>query len=173
MGEGAPASLETPPSGGRHPLPGEPGFVDRRKRPTPMLSRYTFFGGRRGACEAAGRHQDTYVDVYSSRQALLVLVFFGLTIFDAAATIYYIDHVRGTEWNPIAQWLLNQGNVLFLLGKGMPTGLLLLFVMIHKNFRYGKFALGVGFTFYFLLTLYHLLLQAMALRIALGGNPIL
>ena len=34
--------------------------------------------------------------------------------------------------------------------------------MIHKNFRYGRIALAIGFGFYFLLAIYHVTLQLMA-----------
>jgi len=127
-----------------------------------MVSRYTFLGGRRG-----GAVEEGYVDVYSPRAAALVLLFFGLTVFDAIATVYYIDHVHGSEWNPIADWLLRQGRIFFVLGKGVPTGLLLLFVMVHKNYRYGRVALTIGFAFYLLLGIYHVVLQVMA--VAQGG----
>jgi hypothetical protein len=136
-----------------------PGFADRRRRPTPMLSRYTFLGGRRRTFQSSNDAEDSYVDLYDARMVTLVLVFFALTVFDAIATVYYIDHVHGSEWNPIADWMLRRGRVFFVLAKGIPTGLMLLFVMIHKNFRYGRIALAIGFGFYFLLGLYHVFLQ--------------
>ena len=142
--------------------PGSPGFVERRKRPTPMVSRYTFVGGRRRDFRSQDEARDSYVDVYDRRLAMLVLVFFALTMFDAIATVYYIDHAHGSEANPIADWMLRQGRPYFVLAKGLPTALLLLFVMIHKNFRYGRLALGLGFGFYFLLGIYHVTLQVLA-----------
>jgi hypothetical protein len=145
---------------------GTSGFVDRRRRPTPMLSRYTFFGGRRKAFQSPNEAEDAYVDLYNSRQVTLVLVFFALTIFDAIATVYYIDHAHGSEWNPIADWMLQRGRVFFMLAKGVPTGLMLLFVMIHKNFRYGRIALAIGFGFYFLLGVYHVFLQSVSWIVA-------
>jgi hypothetical protein len=145
-------------------LPGNPVFVERRKRPTPMLSRFTFHGGRRRAHPG----EEGYVDLYSRRASVLVLLFFALTVFDAMATVFYIDHIQGSEWNPIADWLLRQGRMVFVLGKGIPTAILLLFVMIHKNFRYGRLALLIGFGFYLLLGIYHLVLQAMSLAIDAG-----
>ena len=137
-------------------------IVDRRKRPTPMLSRYSFVGGRRRDFRSNVEGQDAYVDVYDQPLAALVLVFFALTIFDAIATVYYIDHAHGSEWNPLAAWMLKQGRLYFVLAKGIPTALLLLFVMIHKNFRYGRIALSIGFGFYFLLGIYHVTLQLLA-----------
>jgi uncharacterized protein DUF5658 len=146
-----------------------PGFVDRRRRPTPMLSRYSFFGGRRRQFASPADAEDAYVDVYNTRLALLVLVFFALTMFDAIATVYYIDHAHGSEWNPIADWMLQRGRIFFVMAKGVPTGLMLLFVMIHKNFRYGRIALAIGFGFYFLLGVYHVYLQAVAWSHTIAG----
>ena len=154
-------------------LPSEPAtlpaVVERRHRPTPFFSRHTFFGGRRARFRRTGDESDTYVDLYDSRLAALVLVFFALTVFDAIATVYYIDHAHGSEWNPIADWMLKQGRGFFVMAKGIPTGVLILFVLMHKNFRYGKTALAIGFGFYFLLAVYHLTLQAMAFAFELGG----
>jgi hypothetical protein len=162
------------PSGADAPTtataPDPSSFVDRRRRPTPMFSRYTFFGGRRRQFASAADAEDAYVDVYNARLTLLVLVFFALTMFDTVATVYYIDHAHGSEWNPIADWMLERGRVFFVLAKGVPTALMLLFVMIHKNFRYGRIALAIGFGFYFLLGVYHVYLQAMAWRATIAGG---
>jgi hypothetical protein len=154
--------VSTTPNPAASNLPGTPGFVERRRRPTPMVSKYTFFGGRRREFRSEEESRDAYVDVYDRRLAALVLVFFALTMFDAVATVYYIDHAHGSEANPIADWMLRQGRPYFVLAKGLPTALLLLFVMIHKNFRYGRLALAVGFGFYFLLGIYHVTLQVLA-----------
>ena len=91
------------------------GFVERRQRPTPMLSRYSFSGGRRGEFRSDVEASDAYVNVYDARLGVLVLVFFALTMFDAIATVYYIDHAHGSEWNPIAAWMLRQGRGYFVL----------------------------------------------------------
>lgn len=158
----------TPGTAGAN-LPGTEGFVERRQRPTPMVSRYSFRGGRRGI-HAPGH--EVYVDVYDMPHVILVLLFFALTVFDSVATVYYIDHCYGSEANPLAQKLLDLGSVAFVFAKGLPTAVLLLFVMLHKNFRYGSIALKVGFCFYFLLSAYHLFLQSWVLARVLRGLPL-
>ncbi len=145
---------------------------ERRKSPTPMLSRFSLLGGQR-ADVPAGQKEGAYVDRYDLRLVVLILVFFTLTVFDAVATVYYIDHVKGTEANPIACWMLEQGRVFFVFAKGVPTALLLLFVMVHKNFRYGRIALIIGFAFYLALAFYHVLLQWKAFQLATSGGPLL
>lgn len=136
---------------------------DRRKRATPMISKYTFLGGRRRAGRRDGETENIYVDVYSPRLTLLLLIFFALTVADSVLTLIYLGK-GGREFNPVAQWMIDQGAVFFVLFKGVLSGLCLLFVMLHKNFRPARFALGIGFTFYFLLGVYHLVLQVMAME---------
>jgi hypothetical protein len=135
---------------------------DRRRRQTPMLSKYTFFGGRRVAGRREGERENVYVDVYSPRLVALLLLFFALTVIDSVSTLVYLGK-GGQELNPIAQWMIDQGGMFFVLAKGILSGLCLLFVMLHKNFRPARLALGIGFSFYFALGAYHLVLQVMAI----------
>ena len=135
---------------------------DRRQRATPMISRYTFFGGRRKAGRRDGEKENIYVDVYSPRLVLLLLFFFALTVVDSVSTLIYLGK-GGEELNPVAQWMIDQGGMFFVVVKGLLSGLCLLFVMLHKTFRPARYALGVGFAFYFALGAYHLVLQVMAL----------
>lgn len=131
---------------------------DRRRHPTPMLSRYTFFGGRRRTARRENEGEGLFIDVYSLRLSLLLLLFFALTVFDSVATLFYLRK-GGTELNPIAQWMIEQGNIEFVLIKGLLTAVCVVFVMLHKNFRYARLAIVVGFSFYFALAIYHIVLQ--------------
>ena len=131
---------------------------DRRKRPTPPLSRYTFFGGRRFAHRREGEREGAYVDLYSQRLVLFLLFFFVLTVIDSVSTLIYLDK-GGRELNPLAQWMIDRGDTFFILCKGGLTAICLIFVMIHKNFKYSRIAIFVGFSFYFVLALYHMMLQ--------------
>ena len=135
---------------------------DRRRRPTPMVSRYTFFGGRRTEGRRSGEKENIYVDVYNPQLVALLLLFFSLTVIDSVSTLIYLGK-GGRELNPVAQWMIDQGGTFFVMAKGVVSGLCLLFVMLHKNFSAARVALAVGFTFYFLLAAYHLVLQLAAL----------
>jgi hypothetical protein len=127
-----------------------------------MLSRYTFFGGQRNEGRRTEEKENVYVDVYSTRLVVLLLVFFALTVVDSVSTLIYLGK-GGRELNPVAQWMIDQGSTFFVVLKGVLSGVCLLFVMLHKNFRPARTALAVGFTFYLLLGLYHLVLQIQAL----------
>lgn len=135
---------------------------DRRQRATPMLSRFTFLGGRRRGGRRDGEVENIYVDVYSPTLVGLLVVFFALTVVDSVSTLIYLGK-GGQELNPIAQWMIDVGPMFFVLVKGVLSGLCLMFVMLHKTFKPARFALGLGFSFYFLLGGYHLVLQVMAL----------
>jgi hypothetical protein len=134
---------------------------DRRKRPTPMLSRFSFLGGRRRGGRRGGETEDTFVDVYDARVVAVLVFLFALTVFDSVATLVYLGK-GGREMNPVAQWMIDQGASFFVIVKGVLSGLCLMFVVLHKNFKPARIALGVGFGFYFLLGLYHLVLQIIA-----------
>ncbi|MEW6745950.1 MAG: DUF5658 family protein [Planctomycetota bacterium] len=145
------------------------GLPDRRRRPTPAFSRYAFFGGRRHGSRRTGEVEGTFVDLYSRRLVLLLLVFFGLTLIDSVSTVAYLQ-IGGRELNPLARWLLAYGPRTFVVSKGIMTAALVLFAMLHKNFRYARWALGIGFGFYFFLAVYHLVLHIKAICC---GGPVL
>jgi hypothetical protein len=136
---------------------------DRRKQPTPAFSRYTFFGGRRYYHRRTEERAGTYVDLYSRNLVFFLLIFFTLTVIDSVSTLIYLDK-GGREFNPLAQWMIDQGDNFFILCKGGLTALCILFIMIHKNFKYSRFAIFTGFSFYFLLTIYHIVLQIKAIQ---------
>ena len=127
-----------------------------------MLSRYSFLGGRRAKGRRVDETENVYVDVYSPRLVLLLLLFFALTVLDSVSTLIYLGK-GGQELNPIAQWLIDRGSLFFVVAKGVVSGRCLLFVMLHKTFRPARVALGIGFAFYFALAGYHLVLQVLAL----------
>lgn len=130
-----------------------------------MLSRFSFLGGRRRGGRRDGEQEGMFVDLYSPRLASLLLLFFSLTVFDSVATVVYLRK-GGIEMNPIAQFLLDQGEVQFVAYKGLLTGICAMFVLLHKNFRYARTAIAVGFAFYFALAIYHIVLQVQAWHIA-------
>lgn len=134
---------------------------ERRKRPTPAVSAYAFGKGRRYSVDSRVK-DGGFVDLYSQRLAIMLLLFFFFTVVDSVSTLIYLDK-GGKEMNPVAQWMIDQGDEFFILVKGVVSALCILFVMIHKNFRYSQIAIILGFTFYSTLTLYHIILQIKAL----------
>jgi len=123
-----------------------------------MVSRYSFLGGRRRSGRRAGESEDQFIDVYNPAIVYLLIFFFSLTVLDAVSTLVYLGK-GGRELNPVAQWMIDRGPTFFIITKGVLSASCLMFVMLHKNFKAARIALGLGFGFYFLLGLYHLALQ--------------
>ncbi|MFO0984727.1 MAG: DUF5658 family protein [Planctomycetota bacterium] len=128
--------------------------VDRRQRPTPLISRYSLYGGRRHHARRGDERETAYVDLYEPRLVLFLLTFFVLTVIDSVSTVAFLQ-IGGKEINPVAIWMLSKGPRFFVVLKGALTAVLIVFAMMHKNFRHSRYAIGIGFGFYFLLALYH------------------
>lgn len=135
---------------------------ERRTRPTPALSAYSFWRGRRQAVRAEGSREGSFVDIYNPRLAILLLFFFFFTVVDSVSTLVYLEK-GGREVNPVAQWMIDQGGDFFILTKGLISAACILFIMVHKNFKYSRIAIIIGFSFYLALTIYHIILQIIAL----------
>ena len=65
-------------------------ITDRRKRPTPSLSRYTFFGGRRKIIRRQeNKRKHNFVDLYSPSLLITLLVVLILT---SLAVVIFFSH---------------------------------------------------------------------------------
>lgn len=127
---------------------------DRRAGGTKLLSRFSWLGQR-----VAGRRQGElsshYVDRYLPGDVALAVGILALNILDAWFTLVYLDK-GGSEANPVAQFLLDQG--WFIFSKAVIVGLCVLFLTIHKTFPLVRPALVFLLVFYSLLFAYHLYL---------------
>jgi hypothetical protein len=130
--------------------------IDRRQRPTPILSRYTLIGRRRGF-RRAQEGQNAYVDRYSHRLVLVAVTIIGLCILDALFTLLYIQR-GGTELNPVMDWAIRAGVTPFMAIKCGLTTLGVLFLCLHKNFRLVKLLIGGVLGIYLALLGYHIYL---------------
>jgi hypothetical protein len=125
---------------------------DRRQRPTPFLSRYSFLGGQRGGGGEAG---NSYYDRYPLATWVVLTGFLVLNLLDAHFTLVYLQR-GGEEANPIAVQLLASGMWSFIGVKSFGVGVgAVIFCLLNdfKNARIGVFA---ALAFYQLLLLYHL-----------------
>jgi hypothetical protein len=134
--------------------------TDRRRRKTPMFSRYTWFGGRRRSARRDRESRGIYVDRYSKRVVALFVAILVLNVLDAYFTLAFIQR-GGKEANPVAQAFLDLGDMPFLLVKSVAIGLCLTVLVIHQSFYSVPRILSVIFTFYGVLLVYHLLLQVL------------
>lgn len=129
---------------------------DRRRRPTPMLSRYALFGGRRRTVRRDEEREGAFVDVHGPRLFLLVLTIVALNLLDAWFTLLFLSH-GGRELNPFVQRLLDFGGGPwpFLVFKTVGIGLCCAFLTLTKNFRPARFGLWIVFAGYAVLLGWH------------------
>ncbi len=130
---------------------------DRRKRPTPRLSRYSFFGGRRRQGAGPKGEEGSFVDRYGAGLFLTIAWVTLMNVGDSFFTLYHLQ-AGGIELNPIAQQLLNLGRVEFVLGKSVMISLALVVLCVHKNFGLARWGLWAATATYTALFGWHLYL---------------
>jgi len=135
---------------------------DRRGQKTPMFSRFTIVGGRRGGGRRDGETQGIYVDRYGWTLSGLVLAILLLNVMDAYFTLVFVQ-LGGEEANPIAQACMDLGDVPFILVKTALIGACLLVLLMHHTFYAVPRVLQAICVFYSLLILYHLMIQILVI----------
>ncbi len=133
---------------------------DRRRKPTPVLSRYSFLCGRRsGFRRKEDRLRGGYVDRYGHRLFGALLGLVVLNMFDALFTHIILD-CGGTELNPIAAWALDAFGSHFVVWKLSVIGLCVLVLCLLSKFRAAKAALGVAVALYGGVVCYQIVLMS-------------
>jgi hypothetical protein len=137
---------------------------DRRSRPTPLISKYTFWGQRRGARR---KHEELglYVDRLTPTVAWLVLVIWVFQGLDASLTLAHLIR-GGKELNPLMAFVIDSAPGVFLAIKLGFSLLGLVFLGIHQNFPYVRKGLGALFVAFLGLMIYHLVILGRALFLA-------
>ena len=131
------------------------GGSDRRRRPTPMVSRYTFVGGRRRtARREEDRKRHVFVDLYSTRLMVAVVALATLSIVDAFFTLALVKEQVVVEANPIMAYYLSLGDSSFLAVKILITILSITVFCLCKNFRVVRVSLLAVMFLYFSVVLY-------------------
>lgn len=116
---------------------------DRRKKPTPMLSRYTFWGRRKEFRRKADKERGGYVDRYSPGLLFFFILIGGLNILDALFTMMILD-LGGFEANPIVNSVITLYGDKFWVWKFGIVSASLILLCLHSKFRIVKaFILGI------------------------------
>jgi hypothetical protein len=131
---------------------------DRRRGPTPILSRYTLRGQRKDVRRDEDRRRHIYVDQYSLRFFLLLMAILLLGTADAFLTLYHVHVNNAEEMNPIMDFFLGIGPKMFFNVKYILTALCLTVLCLHKNLPIVKYLLGAVLLIYFVIVLNHLYL---------------
>ncbi|MCU0867092.1 MAG: DUF5658 family protein [Planctomycetes bacterium] len=132
---------------------------DRRQRPTPMLSRYALFGGRRRTVRRDDEREGAFVDVHGPRVLAVALAIVALNLLDAWFTLLFLSH-GGEELNPMVQLVLDMGGHPwpFLLLKTVGIGLACALLVVTKHFRPARWGLAIVLVGYSVLLCWHLYL---------------
>ena len=107
---------------------------DRRKQPTPGLSRFSFFGRRKGFRRGADRLKGGYIDRYSPGLFFLLLLIVALNILDALLTIMILDH-GGWEINPFVRSAIAHFGEEFWVWKFIIVSIALILLCAHSKFK--------------------------------------
>lgn len=132
---------------------------DRRRQPTPILSHYTFAGGRRRTIRRADEREGAFVDLHGPRILFLSLSILALNVLDAWFTLLFLSH-GGKEMNPFVQRILDLGSHPwpFLLFKTLGIGCCCTFLVLTKHFRPARIGMWTVFLGYTVLLGWHLYL---------------
>lgn len=132
-------------------------LFDRRKRPTPFISRYTFIGGRRKTIRrCSDRERYNFVDLYSPYLLIMLLILLILNIGDGYLTLVLTNENIAKELNPIMSFYLELGNIPFFAVKFFLTILPLFIFCICNNLSITKASLVIAITIYLSLIIYEL-----------------
>jgi hypothetical protein len=130
---------------------------DRRKKPTPVLSRYTLCGRRSSFRRAEDQRKGGYVDRYGPKLCLCLILIVVLNVLDAVCTIIILGE-GGSEINPVFRWALaTYGDTAWPLKCALVSSFAIILCM-HGHFRLGKISIIVAAILYSGVVMYQLLL---------------
>jgi len=134
--------------------------ADRRERGTRPWGN-PFGWKRRKTGRRTGEEKNSFVDLYHTRDTVMLVSILVLNLLDAFLTLIHIER-GGAESNPLMERLLDISNETFLFHKAAVVGSLLIVLVVHKNFTIARRAMWLILAVYSLLFLYHISLQTWA-----------
>ena len=109
-------------------------FKDRRKQPTPGLSRFTLWGRRRTFRREEDGKRGGYVDRYGSGLLFLLVLVVGLNVLDVLFTMMILDN-GGYEINPVVRSVIQVYGDGFWIWKFAIVSVPLILLCLHSKFR--------------------------------------
>lgn len=128
---------------------------DRRREPTPRVSRYSLVGGRRRGGRRGQEGDGSFVDLYGTKLWLLIFWVAAMNVADSYFTLVHLQ-AGGLEVNPVADRMLITGRTGFVLLKSGMIAVALVVLCVHKNFWLARVGLWTAAAVYTLLVIYHL-----------------
>ena len=130
---------------------------DRRRNPTPILSRY-WLRGQRGLHRRTPPGESFYVDRYQPREWAIILGILALSVADMGLTLLYLSE-GGREANPLMEMALESGDGTFVAVKLFTTIIGLFVLLLHIRFRKVRPLLNTVLALYVAVVIYHLALR--------------
>lgn len=107
---------------------------DRRRQPTPVISRFTVRGLRKMFRRKEDQERGGYVDRYHSALLTLLTLTLGLTVLDALFTMMILDD-GGWEINPVVRSVIQLYGDRFWVWKFVIVSFPLTLLCLHSKFR--------------------------------------
>jgi len=130
---------------------------DRRKQPTPGLSRYTFFGRRRTFRRRSDQAKGGYIDRYSSTLFFFVILTLGLNVLDVLLTVMILD-LKGWEVNPVVRSVMETHGDGFWIWKFGIVSASMVLLCLHSKFKPVRTVIVALCSIYVLVVLYQIFL---------------
>jgi hypothetical protein len=128
---------------------------DRRR--SASINRYTFFGGRRRRIRRRDdRGKPLFVDLYSTRFFMALLLLLVLSVADGFLTLALMRADLVSEANPVMAFFLGFGITPFMSVKLLLTGLALFVFCILKNVSVVRFGFSSAIILYLAVVAYEL-----------------
>ncbi len=108
---------------------------DRRDRQTPLLSRFSLVGRRQVNVTGQVR-DDYYADRVASRYRVHFALLMGLSVVDAATTLWLVHERSLRELNPLLRISLDDSPFQFLAVKLFITAGFSALILLHQHFRW-------------------------------------
>ena len=108
--------------------------ADRRRQPTPIISRYTLRGRRKSLRRKGDQPKWRYVDRYSPRLLTIIILIFGLNCLDSFFT-WVILRNGGCELNPLVESTINLWGKNFWVWKLALVSFCSIILYFHSQFE--------------------------------------
>lgn len=110
---------------------------DRRKKPTPAITWFTFFGRRRTIRRKEEHQRGGYVDRYSPTLFFFLVLILGLNVLDAFFTMLILD-AKGWEANPVVRSVIELYGTEFWVWKFFIVSFCIALLCLHSKFKLVK-----------------------------------
>lgn len=131
--------------------------VDRRKKPTPRWSWFTFFGQRRIFRRKLDQERGGYLDRFSPVLFFILVLILGLNVFDSLFTMMMID-LGDQESNPLVRSFVELHGDMFWIWRFVIVSIALILLYLHHGFiRVRRVIIAIGLI-YIVIVVYQLYL---------------